>query len=296
MNIIFRLFVPGVVLVISSLKMQIKVILIPVDFSEVADAAVIHGLELGHRLKYSVCFLHVVSTRPGNTLTMEEEALQHSRRELLKIKEKYEQQYDVRIDLMIRTGNLFKVFNTVIAELNPVLLVLGTHGKQGLQHLFGSYALKVVLDASCPVLVIPGRAFTKGYLRIVLPITSEVDPNPLIEWVLLLCKSFKPEFHLIQQVEPNADKNNLLKGISLQISRILKENKISFGIITAEPSGNFSSQVVNYATEYHADLMMAMTLPAAGATGFNFSDWNERLMFNPGRIPVMFIDQNEIKG
>jgi nucleotide-binding universal stress UspA family protein len=276
--------------------MQSKVILIQVDFSEVAEMAVLHGLELGHRLQYRVCFLHVVNTRTDATLNMEEEVLQHSRRELSKIKEKYEQQFNVQIDLLIRTGNLFKVFNSVIAEVNPVLLVLGTHGKKGLQHLFGSYALKVVLDASCPVLVIPGSAFSKGYLRIVLPITSGVDPNPLIEWVLLLFKSFKPEFHLLQQVEPNADKNNLLKGISLQISRVLKENKISYSFHTAEASGNFSSQVVSYATEHHADLMMAMTLPAAGATGFNFSDWNERLMFNPDRIPVMFIDQEDTKG
>jgi nucleotide-binding universal stress UspA family protein len=296
MNITFRLFVPGVDLVTNSSDMPINVILIPVDFSEVADTAIVHGLELGHRLQYRVCFLHVVTTRSDTTLNMEAEALQHSRRELVKIREKYEHRFDVQIDLLIRAGNLFKVFNSVIAEMNPALLVLGNHGKQGLQHLFGSYALKVVLDASCPVLVIPGRAFTAGYLRVALLITSVVDPNPLLEWVLLLFKLFKAEFHLIQQVDPNPDKNNLLKGISLQISRVLKENNIPYRIDTAESSGNFSSQAVSYATEHHADLMMAMTLPAAGATGFNFSDWNERLMFNPDRIPVMFIDQEDPKG
>ncbi len=271
--------------------MQNKVILIPVDFSAVADTAILHGLELGHRLQYRVSFLHVVSTRSDTTLNKKEEALLHSRRELQKIKEKYEQQFDVQIELLIKTGNLFKVFNSVIAKLNPVLLVLGTHGKQGLQHLFGSYALKVLLDASCPVLVVPGRDFSKGYFHIVLPITCVVDPNPLLEWVLLLSELFKPEIHLIQMVESNVDRNNLIKGISLQISRVLKENNIPYRINMAESSGNFSSQVVSYATEHHADLMMAMTLPAAGATGFNFLDWNERLMFNPDRIPVMFIDQ-----
>ncbi|MEL7499486.1 MAG: universal stress protein [Planctomycetota bacterium] len=44
------------------------------------------------------------------------------------------------------------------AERNPpVLLVMGTHGRQGLQRIFGSVASRVLRRAECPVVVLRQR-------------------------------------------------------------------------------------------------------------------------------------------
>lgn len=45
---------------------------------------------------------------------------------------------------------------------SPRLLVLGTHGRRGLQRLFGSVASKVMRRVTCPVLVIRERHYAEN--------------------------------------------------------------------------------------------------------------------------------------
>ncbi len=268
-----------------------KAILVPTDFSVVAENAVVHALEFARRLHYRVCLLHVQGIIPGTIYNKEEEANQNSRRDLLQCKEKWEQKYAVKIDPLIREGNLFKVVNKVAAEVSPAMMVMGTHGKQGLQHLFGSHALRVVLDAACPVLIVQERFFGEGYRRVLLPVTGELEPRCLIRWALLFNKLFNSEIHLFQALEINPERNHLLAGITLQMTRVFQEQKTACTINTAATINDFSNQVIAYAIENRADMIMTTTLPEPDASGVSFSTWNERLMFNPAQVPVMFIDQ-----
>jgi nucleotide-binding universal stress UspA family protein len=267
-----------------------RVILIPTDFSAIAELAMVHGLELAERLHCRVCFLHVHDNKTGTADNSEDADYKKALQDLLKCKEAYGQKYPVGIDLMIREGNLFKAVNTVVAEIKPWVMVMGTHGKQGLQLLFGSHALRVVLDSPCPVMVVQESFPETGYRRIMVPVKTGVDPGQLTEWALLMQKLFDTEIHVFQSREITAERENLIKGISSQITRVFKEKKVSYNIKQAESPDDFSGQVIAFANTNRCDLIMTMTMPAADATGFHFSDWNERLMFNPGRVPVMFID------
>ncbi|MCX6268893.1 MAG: universal stress protein [Bacteroidetes bacterium] len=272
-----------------------RVILILVDFSAMAENAMVYGFELAQILDFRVCLLHVYVTPPDTIYNKEDAAYQNACQKLQECKERLTQKYAVGVDLLIREGNLFKVINRVSAEIKPAILVMGTHGKQGLQHLFGSYALRVVLDAACPVLVVQDNPYA-GFRRFVLPVNSDLDPRRLIDWVLYMCTFSDPEISLFQAAEVNPDMNILLKKITSQISGALKEKNVSCTISIAGSPNDFLNQVINHAAATRSDLVMTMTMPAGELTGHHFSDWNERLMFNPGRVPVMFIDRAEPAG
>ena len=269
------------------------VILIPTDFSEVCENAIKHGAELAQFLKYKVCILHV--TTPSDTKSKKnipsdgipEKKLQH-------YKNVYEKKYSVVIDPMIREGSILEIINQVALEIKASLMVLGTHGKQGLQHLFGSYALKVVLDSPCPVVVVQKRAFGKGYHNIVLPVSLDIEPRQTVEWVIGMNRIFKSKVHLFQAHETDPDLKSRLKIISLQIIKFFEEKKIPFKIKIAEKSANYSAQVISYAVENNTDLIMILTMPSIDVPGFNFSKWDERMMFNVAQIPVMCINPIEL--
>jgi nucleotide-binding universal stress UspA family protein len=273
-----------------------EVILILTDFSAVTENAMLHGLEFAQALQYDICLLHVYNPAVGAILNKEDEALKKIHRELLNRKLKYEQRYTVSINPLIREGNLFKVVHSVATGLQPRLMVLGTHGKQGLQKLFGSYALRVVLDSPCPVLVVQEPPLEPGYRRVLMPVTSEVDDIQLVEWVMRLRKLVNPEIHLFQAIEGNPDRKKTAAAITSRITAVFKENNISYTMNIAESPNDFSDQVISRAETTRSDLVVTMTMPTADATGYDFSVWNERLMFNPRRIPVMFIDRTETAG
>lgn len=269
----------------------IEEILVPTDFSAVAEFALQHALGLAQFLQSRICLLHVYSPPPGTVLGEEDPAYQDLFRDLLKYTDRYRPEYDVLIDPVIREGNLFRVVNAVVAETRPGIMIMGTHGKQGLQQLFGSHALKVVLDSPCPVMVVHQAPDRNGFRRILVPLDGDADPARLVEWMSLFSGLYNPEIHLFPATEASPGRNILAGRKTEQITAMLKQKRIPFRTIPSEIPGEFSTRVIEYATEVRCDLVMAMSMPATDAAGYNFSDFDEHLMFNPGGIPVLFIDR-----
>jgi nucleotide-binding universal stress UspA family protein len=266
------------------------VLLIPTDFSEVCENAINHGVELAEYLHYSVCVLHVISSSPGSAADKGKKQAEEVEQKLKKIRDTYGKKHDVVIETLARKGNLFKVIEKVTSELKASLMILGTHGKQGLQHLFGSHALKVVLDSPCPVIVVQKRSFGKGYKQILVPISSELEPRQTVEWILLMSRLFRSKIHLLEAMETDPALKSRLKIITRQITAIFDEKKISYKVKIAGSPKNFSSQVISHAVLTRSDLIMILTMPGADIPGFSFSAWDERMMFNEAQIPVMCVN------
>lgn len=266
-------------------------ILIPSDFSEVCEVAFVYGLKLASQFQCGICLLHVITVSDGSGLTENNPVFRDCHHKLSQCQEKFGKNYNVPINLHIREGNLFKVVNTVVSEIRPRLMVMGTHGKQGLQHLFGSYALKVILDSPCTVMVVQDRPYENEFRHILIPLNFEFDPIPLIEWLMLFYKVSSPQIHLFRPAGSTPEGEKRISGVISQITGSLNESKVPFFIDTAASPDDFPSQVVSFASEVKSDLIITMTAPAMEVTGYSFTDWNERLMFNQDKIPVMFINQ-----
>jgi nucleotide-binding universal stress UspA family protein len=264
---------------------------VPYDFSAVADHALAYGLEMAQCLQYRVCLLHVHDLAAGCILNKEDAAYQKAFHDLLQCKKEQAQKSSVEINTLLRAGNLFTIINKTISEIKPRFVIMGTHGKQGLQHLYGSHALRVVLDAPCPVMVVHHRPSGNACRRLVVPVTSDTDPVQLTAWIMTLHGMCHSEVHLFQQMESETEKGNLLKGLTRQLTFACNNKGIPVYVETASAAKDFSSRLVDHANSISANLVLAMTNPAAHASGYDFSDWNERLMFNPSGIPVMFIDR-----
>jgi nucleotide-binding universal stress UspA family protein len=272
-----------------------SIILIPTDFSEVCENAIGHGVELAQFLHYKVVILHVIDKQKGETpQKRDDKKMEAINQKLQQYKEEYENKCKVDIETLVRTGNILKVIDKVAVELKANLMIMGTHGKQGLQHLLGSHALKVVLDSPCPVVVVQKRSFDKGYRKIVLPVSNELESRQAIEWVMLMSKLFNSSIILYQSLESDPAMITRLNIIIHQITKVLEEEKVPYTIKVAEKPRDFASQVISYAVAHKSDMIMIITMPGAEVPGFSFSVWDERMMFNEAQIPVMCINPIEL--
>ncbi len=270
-----------------------SVVLIPTDFSETCNNAIHHGVGLAKSLNYSVCILHVINKQTKSFLKKEKLSVDYVEERLKKYKHTYEGQ-SVTIETIARKGSIFTVINEVATEIKANIMVLGTHGKQGMQYLFGSYALRVVLDSPCPVVVVQKRSFGNGYHKLVIPISNALETRQKVQWVLLMAKLFNSNVHLFQANENDPDLDGRIKFITAQITKILDENKILYEIIKAEKVGDFANQVISYSIKTRTELIMIMTIPHVDVPGFSVSTWDETMMFNGAEIPVMCINPTEL--
>ena len=272
-----------------------NIVLIPTDFSEVCNNAIHHGVELAQSLNYTVCILHVINKQTKSFLKKGNLSVGYVDTKLNDYKDLYRKDYpSVTVETMAREGSIFTVINEVAQEVKANLMILGTHGKLGLQHLFGSYALRVVLDSPCPVVVVQKRSFGKGYHNLVLPVSNDMEPRLKVQWALMVAKLFNSKVNLFQANENDIDLDRRIGIITGQMTKIFDENKVPYKIDKASKTADFANQVLSYSEKKHADLIMIMTVPLIDVPGFSMSAWDETLMFNEAEIPVMCVNPKDL--
>ncbi len=270
-----------------------NIVLIPTDFSEVCGNAVSHGVKLAKFLGYKVCILHIINKETRAALKKKNVGVDYVDWRLKEYKKYYTKKYEVEIDTMAVEGSIFSTINEVAAQIKANLMILGTHGKQGLQHVFGSYALKVVIESPIPVVVVQKRSFKEGYRNIVFPISNDLEPRQAVQWAKLIAKLFSANISIFISPEKDPALKSRVAIITKQITDIFDQEKIPYHVTTAFKSTNFAEQVISYSVTLHADLVMIMTRPNIDIPGFSLSAWNERLMFNEAQIPVMCVNPVE---
>lgn len=270
-----------------------NVILIPTDFSDVCGNAISHGVKLAKFLGYSVCILHIINKETKAALKKRNADVGYIDARLKEYKKYYAKKYAVEIETMAVEGSIFSTISEVATRIKANLMVLGTHGKKGLQHVFGSYAMKVVQESPVPVVVVQKRSFRAGYRNIVFPVSNELEPRQAVQWAKLMAKLFTARIHILVASEKEVARRTSLAIITGQITKVFDSEGVTYSIEMAAKSGNFATQVISHSVLRQADLIMFMTRPNIDVVGFTVAAWAERLMFNEAQIPVMGINPVE---
>jgi len=144
---------------------QLKRILVPVDFSEFGKPALTYACEFARRFASDLHLLHVVEDiypmvpEAGMLLPAQGDylaELQASARKALEKLPDPEHCHGIpEIIRSVQTGTPFLEVIRYAKEHDIDLIVVGTHGRSGLVHmLMGSVAEKIVRKAPCPVLTV----------------------------------------------------------------------------------------------------------------------------------------------
>lgn len=262
------------------------IILVPTDFSEVCANAANQAAEAAKLLNNKVVLLHVINSDTKAFLKNENLTAGSIDEKLQEIATGLSVKHGVVVEYLTREGSIFNVIGEVAKDMGVSMVYLGTHGKVGLQHLTGSFALKVITSSPAPTIVVQKRQFSEGYKQIVLPLTSEAGPLDKTRWAVYIAKKFNATIHIYLV----GDASDAVYNASKQIADYLAKNNVKYTERTSEKSKNFSKQVVDYATSLNADLIMILTNPDKGFGTFLLGSYDEDIIFNASQIPVMCIN------
>jgi len=144
------------------------------DFSENSDYAFEFAYGIAKRDEGLLYILHVLPDNPhqafaGNYITKED--LEKIRKSIGEdLDNKYREHYvekienEIKFEIVTKSGRGEKEILKFAKKENVDIIVMGTHGKTGIEHVFfGSVAEKVIRNSTLPVFIIPCKKKIERY-------------------------------------------------------------------------------------------------------------------------------------
>ena len=263
-----------------------KLIIVPWDFTDVAESALAHAVKIGRMVGNDICLLHIVDPAVKVKADGEKRAL------LKHIAEESSRKYNVNIIAKVIKGSIF----TSIAEFandkdtEANLVVMGTHGMKGMQKLTGSWALKVIVKSKIPFIVVQEPpADQDRYHNIVFPVDFRVENKEKMGMAIFMGKYFDSKVHILKTVTND-------KGLTTKVNRNLNfavkyliQNNVEYEIHEV-PNGKFAQQTIDFAQKTKADLILIVTTKNITFADYVLGASEQFIIANSSKIPVCCVN------
>lgn len=262
-------------------------VLVPMDFSEVADTAVNHAAMVAESFKGEVHLLHVVGS---------DKAVDDAKGKLEEKCREFRERYQVPFSFSIRKGTIFEEIGKLAEEIGAMLVVMGTHGLKGIQHITGSYALRVIANSKVPFIVVQNKK-SKGSIRnIVLPIQVSDETKSKLPITTSIAKHFGATIHIFLSKENDDFLKTKVNRELIFAKNYFDERHINYEVEFAEESSNYIKQMLNYSSKLNVDIIAIVNSNGdVGILPDIFKGEGEQdVITNKYGIPVVIMNPNQI--
>jgi len=233
-----------------------KKILVPTDFSPVAENALNYAIEIAARFSSEILLYHVYSfhRRVDYDRNFSEDEQPYVKNLENKMKIAKSQATDkadkkgVSIQTIVEENNVLYLFRNKVEKHNVDLVVMGTKGQTGMDRvIFGSVAVTALESATAPVLVVPPEYHFSKIERVALA----TDLNGVSKIVLSILEEFILKF---------SSNLTVLSILSEGSERILEKEELKFdGIETqyeeVEMSTGINESINDFVEAHSFDLI-----------------------------------------
>ena len=143
---------------------EIKKIAVPTDFSETANVAIKHAVDIANHFGADIFLIHVLEIGAYQGIFSPSKKTEYDEKENAQQKlqddaNKLEEKTGLNVSQTVVSGRVYDEIVTAVTEAEADLIVMGTHGTAGWEEFFvGSNAFRVVTQSPCPVLSVPENA------------------------------------------------------------------------------------------------------------------------------------------
>ena len=185
----------------SHTGISLKNVLFATDFSEVSEAALPYAAAICRRYNCQLHAVHVISpasyivpSEPVGSITIESmhEAARADAQE--KMQALVSRLKVVPHHTYIREGDVWETLSDMVRTREIDLLVLGTHGRTGLEKLvLGSKAEEILRQAPCPVLTVGSKVSGRAKLPALAGRDKDLTPVEISVRHIVYATDFTPE-------------------------------------------------------------------------------------------------------
>jgi nucleotide-binding universal stress UspA family protein len=277
------------------MKMNIKKILVPTDFSETGLLALEHASFLARLVKADLLLHHVLPLNeyyfeipePIMRIDNHDEINQVVDQKLAEVAVETRTNYGIMPRVTSSRGKIANEIMQVAQEQKVDLIVMGTHGASGFEELLiGSNAHKVVTLAPCPVITVQTHAKKLGFTNIVLPIDRSLHSREKVAYAIDMANIYQSKIHVVGLLDSDeAEDNDKLQIVLDQVQHALEKAEVIFSRQTVHGK-LLAAEALRYAESVDADLIIIMTDHESALTGLFMGPLAKQIV-NHSKIPVL---------
>ena len=267
----------GTMATMNPVAVTFERILVPTDFSDISQRALEYAKVIAKAGNSELLLVHV--NPPADLITTPEAAwidaseVQSLQEEQLEESGAALRSEGFRAQAISLTGPLYEELLAAVKQHKVDLIVLGTHGKKGLERLLlGSDAEAVLRHVGCPVLSVgPAAANPKDKTwqirEVICPTTLETRSAAVVAYAQKLAATYEAElvlFHVKSSSEPEDDVDwvSFEDAVHFYLPEDLTPRSwLRTRLATASPG----TSIVDLAKQRHSDLIVMGANPASAA-------------------------------
>jgi len=268
------------------------IILVPYDVTDRSECALAHASVVAKQAKDAITLVHIYNSESKSRAKKLGKSLKDLNDDLTAISATNQKTYGVPTSYQLEEGSVFDLIPELCTRNDARLLVMGTHGIQGMQHITGANILKVATDSPVSDIIVQTRMpAAHGYKTIVFPIDSSRESKQKTFQAAAMARLFGGKILIFAATESDEFVKQQV-NLNIQFAeRTFAANGVKSTITYEDPKGSsFPKQIEAFATDKKADLIVIMTGQDRDLLDIFSKSPEESIVNNKAGIPVMCVD------
>jgi len=261
---------PGFKFEANNLK---NVLLIPTDFSEVAEVAFLHALWLSDALHAEIVFLHCA--KKGK-----ERIVANNRFQVMV--NKLAQNVKKEFRMVFKEESLGEAIKQTVEEQKITMIILGTAKKSN---------VNLLVDSVVPYFVVQQAPQKQTIREIVFPIDSRIEVKKELLVVKFLSLYFSVHIQLITQGNETARvlAERMANNVNF-IKSFLTQNNISFDYQVVENTSDWAEATNRFCKTNPHDLILVLPHSNLGIRGIVITSETLSVINDNPKVPIICVD------
>lgn len=276
------------------MKSSINKILVPVDFSNTSNWALIQAAKMAVKINAKLVLLHVISPAtidyPENIGIYKNNDLnikKHIRSKLKQIQNNINNVYRIKPNIFVKSGFIAQSISNFSLLRKVDLIFMGTHGVNGIKEIFiGSNVQKVIAISKIPVLAIRSKKSLSSFKTILVPIDDSLHSRAKVNLAVQIAELYNSKIHILGIIDTPRGKKQLLHKLT-SVEKLLKSKAINFQVkILAKQ--NLAKVALQYGIINKCSLIV-INAGHESKLNSSFLNFIEQHLVNHSPIPIITI-------
>ena len=252
--------------------------IVPYDFTPITQNALEYALFLGERVHTEIMILNIADS---------EDKSREMAQKLETVKSTLKVPEGTEVSTKVVVGNLFKDIGRISKESSAQLVIMGTHGFSGMQKIFGSRAMKVIISVECPFIVVQKNTKPRDVKKVVVPIDLTKESLQIVNYAGDIANIYGAEVHVLAEKQSDQILNTRIQNRIKLVKEKYEERNVN-STINLVKRGSYGKKVMNYAKSNQVD-MIAIAYHSESLFP-QFDSFARNLIINKESLPVLIIN------